>query len=466
MTITGKEPRPCLEYFIHRCIAPCTAFCSKEEYDEVIRQTILFLEGRTDEVMRTLRKQMADASEELEFERAANIRDQITAIERVTERQTVASTKPTDEDVFGLARKDDEAMVQMLFVRGTKMIGMDHFSLAGAKDEPDAEVLSSFIKQFYESSTYVPRRLLLPFDVQESELLTAWLSERRGKPVELLTPQRGEKRQLVEMAQQNAKESLDQARARWMADSGKTEAALEELQDALELPDPPRRIECYDISNIQGTSSVGSMVVFVDGKPRTTEYRRFRIKTVVGADDFASMAEVLRRRFKKASAETPLTPDPSADLTPRAKAEAWATLPDLLIVDGGRGQLNAALAVLREADLEPIVPAAGLAKRNEELYVDRLAEPIVLPRNSQALYLVQRIRDEAHRFAITYHRNVRGKRSIQSALDTIPGVGPKKKKALLKKFGSVKNIREAPVEEIASTVGFTRSLAERVKEQV
>jgi len=464
MTITGKEPRPCLEYFIHRCIAPCTAFCSKEEYDEVIRQTILFLEGRTDEVMRTLRKQMADASEELEFERAANIRDQITAIERVTERQTVASTKPTDEDVFGLARKDDEAMVQMLFVRGTKMIGMDHFSLAGAKDEPDAEVLSSFIKQFYESSTYVPRRLLLPFDVQESELLTAWLSERRGKPVELLTPQRGEKRQLVEMAQQNAKESLDQARARWMADSGKTEAALEELQDALELPDPPRRIECYDISNIQGTSSVGSMVVFVDGKPRTTEYRRFRIKTVVGADDFASMAEVLRRRFKKASAETPLTPDPSADLTPRAKAEAWATLPDLLIVDGGRGQLNAALAVLREADLEPIVPAAGLAKRNEELYVDRLAEPIVLPRNSQALYLVQRIRDEAHRFAITYHRNVRGKRSIQSALDTIPGVGPKKKKALLKKFGSVKNIREAPVEEVAATVGFTASLAAKVKE--
>ncbi len=496
MTITGKEPRPCLEYYIHRCIAPCTAFCTKEEYDEVIHQTILFLEGRTDEVMRTLRRQMSDASEGLEFERAANIRDQITAIERVTERQTVASTKPTDEDVFGLARKDDEAMVQMLFVRGTKMIGMDHFALAGAKDEPDAAVLSSFIKQFYESSTYVPRRLLLPFDVQEAELLMAWLSERRGKPVELLTPQRGEKRQLVEMAQQNAKESLEQARARWLADSGKTEAAMEELQDALELPDPPRRIECYDISNIQGTSSVGSMVVFVDGKPRVTEYRRFRIKTVVGADDFASMAEVLRRRFRKASAPPEVevakdpTPSPSpkgggetaADPSPgpsptrggetqrtrseRAKAEAWATLPDLLIVDGGRGQLNAALEVLREADLEPIVPAAGLAKRNEELYVNRLAEPIVLPRNSQALYLVQRIRDEAHRFAITYHRNVRAKRSIQSALDTIPGVGPKKKKALLKKFGSVKNIREAPVEDIASTVGFTRSLAERVKEQV
>jgi excinuclease ABC subunit C len=278
------------------------------------------------------------------------------------------------------------------------------------------------------------------------------------------------------MAQQNATESLDQARARWLADSGKTEAAMEELQDALELPDPPRRIECYDISNIQGTSSVGSMVVFVDGKPKVTEYRRFRIKTVVGADDFASMAEVLRRRFKKASAPPEVEADGSSEQdTPakrnrerseRAKAEAWATLPDLLIVDGGRGQLNAALEVLREADLEPIVPAAGLAKRNEELYVNRLAEPIVLPRNSQALYLVQRIRDEAHRFAITYHRNVRAKRSIQSALDTIPGVGPKKKKALLKKFGSVKNIREAPVEEIASTVGFTRSLAERVKEQV
>jgi len=471
MTITGDEPRPCLEYFIHRCIAPCTAYCTKEEYAEVIRQTILFLEGRTEEVVRALRAQMTLASEALEYERAANVRDQIVAIERVTETQTVASTKPVDEDIFGLARQDGEAMVQALFVRGIKLVGTDHFSLAGAQDVPDGEVLSSFLKQFYESSTYIPRRLLLPMDVPERALLAAWLSERRGRPVELLVPQRGERRRLVEMAQANAREALEQARARWLADTGKTEAALEELQIALDLPEPPRRIECYDISNIQGTNAVGSMVVFVDGKPRPQEYRRFRIRTVQGANDFAMMAEVLRRRFKKASAPAERE-EPSQDgeraVSPRerAKAEAWSTLPDLLIVDGGKGQLGAALGVLREAGLEPIVPAAGLAKRNEELFVKDRNDPIVLARTSQALYLVQRIRDEAHRFAITYHRGLRQKRAVQSALDTIPGVGPKRKKALLRKFGSVKAVREAPVEEIASTVGFTRSLAERVKEGV
>jgi excinuclease ABC subunit C len=467
MTITGQEPRPCLEYYIHRCIAPCTSYCTKEEYDEVIRETILFLEGRTDEVVRTIEAQMDAASESLQFERAANLRDQLRAIERVTETQTVASTKPTDEDIFGLARKDGEAMVQALFVRGIKLVGTDHFSLAGAEDVSDGEVLGSFLKQFYGSATYVPRRLLLPFAVPETELLTAWLSERRGGVVELLVPQRGEKRKLVEMAQTNAQEALDQAHARWLADTGKTEAALEELADALELPDLPRRIECYDISNIQGTNAVGSMVVFVDGRPRPQEYRRFRIRTVEGSNDFAMMQEVLRRRFKKASAPAERVDEQDAtSARDRAKAEAWATLPDLLIIDGGKGQLSAALEVLREAGLEPVVPATGLAKRNEELFVKDRSEPIVLPRTSQALFLVQRIRDEAHRFAITYHRGLRKRAAVQSALDAVPGIGPKRKKALLRKFGSVKAVREAPIEEIASTLGFTQSLAERVKELV
>ncbi|MEX2159605.1 MAG: excinuclease ABC subunit UvrC [Dehalococcoidia bacterium] len=466
MNITGKEPRPCLEYYIHRCIAPCTAYCTKEEYDEVIRQTVLFLEGRTDEVIRQLKGAMGDASDGMAYERAAHLRDQIQAIERVTESQTVASTKRMDADIFGLARKDDEAMVQALFVRGTKMIGTDHFSLEGTRDEPDGEVLSSFIKQYYESATYIPRRLLLPFAVPEQDLLSTWLSERRGKPVLLLVPSRGEKRKLIEMAQANAQEALDQAHARWLADTGKTEAALEGLADALELPGLPRRIECYDISNIQGTSAVGSMVVFIDGRPRPQEYRRFRIKTVEGANDFAMMGEVLRRRFKKASAPAERIPEEEDGASPRerAKAEAWAALPDLLIVDGGKGQLGVAVQVLREAGLEPIVPVAGLAKRNEELFVKDEQDSIVLPRSSQALFLVQRVRDEAHRFAITYHRGVRQKRAVQSALDTIPGVGPKRKKALLRKFGSLKAVREAPVEEIASTVGFTRALAEKVKE--
>jgi excinuclease ABC subunit C len=470
-TITGTDPRPCLDYYINRCIAPCTSYCTKEEYDEVIRQVILFLEGRTEEVVRDLKRQMEAASESMEFERAARLRDQVQSIQRVTERQTVASTRPADEDIFGLARGEDEAVVQVLFVRGIKMVGVDSFTLDGAKGESDANVVASFIKQFYESATYVPREIIVPFELPERELIEGWLSERRGTKVELHAPQRGEKRRLVEMATTNARESLDMARVKWLADTGKTKAALEQLEDELDLPAPPRRIECYDISNIQGTSSVGSMVVFVDGHPRPQEYRRFRIKTVEGANDFASMAEVLRRRFRRArerlldetGANAPAVDgEAMAENGRRQRDESFAALPDLVIIDGGKGQLSAVTDVMREMGVKQI-PTVGLAKQHEEIYVQDLAEPVVLPRASQALYLVQRVRDEAHRFAITYHRNVRGKAAIRSALDTIPGVGPRRKSALLKKFGSVRGIREASVDEIASTVGFTRVLAEKVK---
>jgi excinuclease ABC subunit C len=470
-TITGTDPRPCLDYYINRCIAPCTSYCTKEEYDEVIRQVILFLEGRTEEVVRDLKRQMEAASESMEFERAARLRDQVQSIQRVTERQTVASTRPADEDIFGLARGEDEAVVQVLFVRGIKMVGVDSFTLDGAKGESDANVVASFIKQFYESATYVPREIIVPFELPERELIEGWLSERRGTKVELHAPQRGEKRRLVEMATTNARESLDMARVKWLADTGKTKAALEQLEDELDLPAPPRRIECYDISNIQGTSSVGSMVVFVDGHPRPQEYRRFRIKTVEGANDFASMAEVLRRRFRRARerlldetrANAPAVDgEAMAENGRRQRDESFAALPDLVIIDGGKGQLSAVTDVMREMGVKQI-PTVGLAKQHEEIYVQDLAEPVVLPRASQALYLVQRVRDEAHRFAITYHRNVRGKAAIRSALDTIPGVGPRRKSALLKKFGSVRGIREASVDEIASTVGFTRVLAEKVK---
>ncbi len=470
-TITGTDPRPCLDYYINRCIAPCTSYCTKEEYDEVIRQVMLFLEGRTDEVVRDLKRQMDAASDAMEFERAARLRDQVQSIQRVTERQTVASTRPADEDIFGLARGDDEAVVQVLFVRGIRMVGVDSFTLDGAKGESDADVVASFIQQFYESATYVPREIIVPIELPERELIEGWLSERRGSKVQLLAPQRGEKRRLVEMATTNARESLDMARVKWLADTGKTKAALDQLEDELDLPAPPRRIECYDISNIQGTSSVGSMVVFVDGHPRPQEYRRFRIKSVEGANDFASMAEVLRRRFKRARERLLDETGASApDVDGQAGAEdgrnrrdeSFAALPDLVIIDGGKGQLSAVTDVMREMGVKQI-PTVGLAKQHEEIYVQDLAEPVVLPRSSQALYLVQRVRDEAHRFAITYHRNVRGKAAIRSALDTIPGVGPRRKSALLKKFGSVRGIREATVDEIASTVGFTRVLAEKVK---
>ena len=473
-TITGTDPRPCLDYYINRCIAPCTSYCTKEEYDEVIKQVILFLEGRTDEVVRELKRQMQAESKAMQFERAARIRDQVQAVERVTERQAVASTKPADEDIFGLARGDDEAVVQVLFVRGIKMVGVDSFTLDGTKDETDADVMASFIQQFYESATYVPKRVVLPMQLPEHALIESWLTERRGTNVELLVPQRGEKRRLIEMATTNARETLDMARVKWMADRGKTRTALEGLQEALDLPALPKRIECYDISNIQGTSSVGSMVVAIDGHARPQEYRRFRIKTVEGANDFASMAEVLRRRFRRAreqvlrdaGAEAPdVESAPDASTTRKRDDESFAAMPDLVIIDGGKGQLAAVLDVMREMGAKDI-PTVGLAKQHEEIYVQDVSEPVVLPRNSQALYLVQRIRDEAHRFAITYHRGVRKKAGFQSALDTIPGVGPKRKKALLKKFGSVRGIREASVEEIATTIGFTEALATKVKASI
>jgi excinuclease ABC subunit C len=281
----------------------------------------------------------------------------------------------------------------------------------------------------------------------------------RGKKTELLVPQRGEKRRLVAMADDNAREALEMMRARWLADTGKTRAALEELREELNLPTLPERIECYDISTIMGTSAVGSMVVFLDGRPKPAEYRRFRIKTVEGADDYAMLQEVLRRRFKR-------TDGRRADQTEEPEAaEGWGAVPDLVIVDGGKGQLSAALDAMRDLGVADI-PAAGLAKQHEELFVKDMSEPIVLPRTSQALYLVQRIRDEAHRFAITYHRKVRQKSGMRSALDAVPGIGPKRKKALLRKFGSVQRIREASAEDIAATPGFTRALAEKVREHL
>ncbi|HWC29021.1 MAG TPA: excinuclease ABC subunit UvrC, partial [Dehalococcoidia bacterium] len=272
--ITGTDPRPCLDYFIHRCIAPCTAYCTKEEYDEVIRQTILFLEGKSAEVLKSLRDQMQSASEALQFERAALFRDQIRAVDSVAEKQVVERIRPTDEDVFGLARNEVEACVQVFFIRGTQMVGRDFFTLDGVKDEADGEVLSSFLKQFYESAVYVPRSVVVPFAVPESALIEEWLTEKRGSKVTIAVAQRGTRRRMVDLASENAKESLDMLRARWLADTSKRDQALSELQDELDLPAYPRRIECYDNSNIQGTSPVASMVVFIDGQPRPQEYRR------------------------------------------------------------------------------------------------------------------------------------------------------------------------------------------------
>ena len=468
-TITGSDPRPCLDYYIKRCVAPCTGYCSADEYHEVIRQTVLFLEGRSSEVVARLREEMAEAAEGLQFERAARVRDQIESIERVTgERRQMATTTALDADVFALAREGDEACVQVFFARGTVVADTDSFTLDGTSEAGDPEVLGAFLAQYYESATYVPRTVLLSTEPADQEGLVAALRERRGGAVELAVPVRGERRRLIETAEENARQALSMHHARWLADRDKTEQALSLLEEELDLPARPQRIECYDISTIQGTNTVASMVVFEEGNARPQQYRRFRIRTVAGQDDFASMREVIERRFRHLA-----TPDAIAireragrptrpTATVPGEGSPWDAVPDLVIIDGGKGQLGAALDLLRDLGLGSI-PVCGLAKREEEIYVADLDEPIRLPRNSEALYLVQRVRDEAHRFAVTYHRSLRGRSQTRSALDSIPGVGPKRKRALLRRFGTVRGVRDASVDEIAATVGFTRRLAEAVK---
>ncbi len=482
--ITGTDPRPCLEYYIRRCIAPCTAYCTEDEYREVINQTMLFLDGKSNEVASQLRSAMTEAAEQLDFERAAKLRDQIEAVERVTESQLTATAQSkgaaSEIDAFGVALDGDEAVVQVLFIRGNNMTGSDHFSLAGVRDEPFSAVLASFLRQYYEGAVGVPRLVLIPDQIDEPELLRAWLSERRGSNVEVRHPQRGEKRRLVQMASENAAETLQMSRVRWLADRGRTESALSELEEALSLPAAPRRIECYDISNTQGSDVVASMVVFLDGRPATREYRRFRIKTVDtsdGPNDFASMAEVIQRRFRRLGeerraqrlAEHNVTDD-QADAQPEesseeAESEGWGAIPDLVIVDGGKGQVSAAHDVMRNLALDDI-PLAGLAKREELLFLVDAADPVRLDRRSQGLYLVQRIRDEAHRFAISYHRRLRSRRSSQSTLDRIKGIGPRRKKALMRKFGSLQAMREAEIADLAATPGMTKRLAEQLKAEL
>lgn len=463
--ITGRDPRPCLDYYIKRCIAPCTAYCTEEEYAEVIAQIILFLEGKAGDVLDRLRAGMDAAAESLDYERAAMLRDQMRAIERTVERQMLSTTRREELDVYGLARDGDRACVQVFFVRGTQMTGRDHFVLEGVTGESDEAVLGSLLQQYYESAQSVPRLVALPVEPEGREALEAMLAEKRGVAVEIRAARRGEKRRLVEMAQENAVEALAVLKARWLSDRTKTAAALDELREELSLPEVPGRIECYDNSNIQGSSPVAGMVVFRDGQPAPREYRKFRIKTVEGADDFATMREVLRRRFKRAARRIEQRALEAGETdAPAADEDAWE-LPDLVIVDGGKGQLRAAVEVMRELGVYHI-PAVGLAKRHEELFAPGEDAPIVLPRGSEALYLVQRVRDEAHRFAVTYHRQVRRKAATASVLDAVPGVGPRRKRALLRKFGSLKAVREAALDDIASTPGYTRALAERVKEHV
>ncbi len=477
MEITGQERRPCLDFHIHRCLGPCIGAASSEDYAQVIQQVVLFLEGKSDQVAEWVHQRMIAAAEAMDYERAAIYRDQLAAIRQVIERQKVLSTTTGDEDVIAFARDDGEACAQVFFIRGGKLIGREHFVLQGTQGSNDKEVMGSFLQQFYDSAPYVPGEIVLQIEAEEMGILQSWLKQKRGNGLTITVPHEGEKKDLVNMVAENAAETLAALRTQWLADAKKTGGALVELQQELGLPTLPTRIECYDISNISGASSVGSMVVFEKGVPRNSEYRRFKIKTVEGANDFASLQEVLRRRFKRLAAPAPVAaeaaeagagaPQLAADgQTPPAEEPpqgGWAARPGLLIVDGGKGQLSAAREVMEELGVAD-VPTVGLAKEREEIFLPGREAPVLLPRTSQGLYLVQRIRDEAHRFALAYHQRLRKETSLKSALDEVTGIGPRRKAALLKQFGTVAGVRAASVDELMQTPGMTKPLAELIKE--
>ena len=432
--------RPCLEYHIKRCIAPCTGQVDQAEYDAMVRSVCLFLEGRTETVEKELEERMNQAAAELKFELAARLRDQLKAVRRVAEKQNIV-TGSGDQDAIGMARSELGVCVQIFFIRAGKMIGREHFLLGGSEEEADEAVLTAFLKQYYHRAAFVPREVLLPYALAEQAVIEEWLTERKQAKVVLACPQRGTKRDIVQMAANNAAKYLSDEAARLKEANAQTEGAVAELGGYLGLKKQPYRMECFDISHIQGSETVASMVVFEGGIPKKSDYRRFKIRSTEGKpDDFLSMREVTTRRYG---------------------GEEVENMPDLIIIDGGKGQLSSALAMIRGAGHFD-VPVVGLAKQFEYIFVEGSSDPVILPRHSQALYLVQRIRDEAHRFAITYHRKLRGKRNLVSVLDHVDGIGPTRRKALWAYFGSLAKIKAASVEELAMVEGMNHPAAQAV----
>ena len=443
-TCKTLQERPCLEYHIRRCLAPCVGKVDTEEYDAMIRAVILFLEGHTSDVEKELRYRMERAAEAYHFELAARLRDQLQAVQKVAERQNIV-TGAGDQDAVGMARSALGVCVQVFFIREGKMLGREQFLLSGSEDESDQDILTAFLQQYYHRATFIPREVLLPMalDANEQAVLETFLTEKKhGSKVHLLCPQRGTKRDIVLMAADNARKHLaDEAVKREQADA-QTLGAVRELGQYLGLKNPPMRMECFDISHIQGSETVASMVVFEGGQPKKSDYRRFKIRSTEGKpDDFLSMREVTTRRYVGLPEEE---------------------LPDLIVIDGGKGQLSSALEIIRGPGQHADVPVVGLAKQFELVFKEGESEPVVLPRHSQALYLIQRIRDEAHRFAITFHRQLRGKRNLVSILDHVVGIGPKRRQALRQHFGTLAKMQAASVEELAAAPGMTRPAAEAV----
>jgi len=460
--ITGNDPRACLYYDIKLCTAPCIGAISQEGYRAMIADLMEFLSGHSEAIIQRLQGQMQKASEEMRFEKAAALRDQLKAMQTIIERQKIVfGADHADSDVIAMAREDGEACVQIFFIRGGKLIGREYFILEGTEDTTDNQVMAEFVKQFYTEAANIPEQVLLPQEIEERIIIAQWLrSKRGGEKVELMVPNEGQPKDLVQMAAENATETLQALRAQWQADAHRQEQSLADLQQYMNLSAPPNRIECYDVSHTQGVATVGAMVVFEQGVPAKNLYRRFNIEsTSIGQpDDFASMEEMLTRRFKRWKSSQEKESEVGSK-----KDASFSFLPDLIIIDGGKGQLSRVVKVLEEFDLFDKVPVVGLAKQEEEIFFPHKSEPLLLPRHSQGLYLVQRIRDEAHRFGITAHRKKRTKLGLASQLDSIPGIGPTRRKALLKHFGSMDKIKEASIEDLLAVKGMNETAAKNVK---
>ena len=461
-TITGEDQRACLYYDIQLCTAPCIGRINQEDYRNMLKELGAFLNGRTESIVSKLEAEMKQASSDMNYERAAQIRDQLDAIQKIVEKQRIISTKYTDSDVIAMASLDNTACVQVFFIRGGKLTGREYFLVEDTDQTADQDLLSEAIKQFYDQAPNIPPKILLPREVEEARIISQWLkSQRGGKKVELIVPRRAEKKKLVDMAVENAAAMLTALKTRENSEQERAEGALDDLQNQLKLSSPPMRIECYDISNIGGTALVGSMVVFLKGCPENSHYRHFNIRSVQGPDDYASMEEVLRRRFQRLvlSREERGKPGEKPD-------SSFSSLPDLVLIDGGKGQLNRAVEVLREFDLLDTIPVAGLAKRYEEVYLPDEDYPVSFEKNSPGLQLLQRSRDEAHRFAISAHRKRRSRQGLQSSLEKIPGIGPARRRELLKKFHTIQNIRQASVEELSQTPKITLKIAQSIKKHL
>jgi excinuclease ABC subunit C len=466
--------RPCLLFHIEKCVGPCTKDVDKAEYDALVQKLLSFLDGNTDPVVKELEYEMRNSAADLDFERAARLRDRLTAVEKAIAKQQMVADTNEDFDIFGIDGDDLEAAVQVFYVRHGRVVGRKGFIVDKVEDLDDAHFVGQVLEQHYyeEPPLGIPREVLVPVMPDDPALIEEWLSQQRETKVGVRVPQRGDKRSLQETVTQNATQDLARHRLKRASDHNSRAQALRSLQDALDLPDAPLRIECFDMSHIQGSDYVGSMVVMEDGLPKKSDYRRFKVKTVGQNDDYAAMEEVLTRRFnaplkeRRETAEEKVVTAVDDDGTEYKKVRKFAYPPNLLLIDGGKGQLNVAIRVLEELGLEDEIPVASLAKQFEEVFVPGQADPIRLPRQSEGLYLLQRIRDEAHRFAITFHRERRDKRMTTSVLDGIPGFGPARKKRLIEELGSVKNVKAASKESLAAISWLPNDVAHAIYEKV